>query len=175
MHKSIVALAACAAVLMAVSAASRTEAAPLGHAGAMSGAVDEVGVVDNVHCRPGWAHHEPTRWRRANGCLRGGGGVVVRERWIWRNGVRVRVGGGDHRRGSTRTRTDVRIREGRGDRGGRGGDRGGRGGNRTSAGGMGGGGGGMGGGGGGMGGGGGGMGGGNGGGGMGDGGGGAKQ
>ena len=123
MRKMIVALSAFAAVLMAASAGNRTEAAPLGNAGALSGAVDDVGVVDSVHCRRGWPHHVPTRWRRANGCPRVRGGVVVvpGRRWIWRDGVRVRVGGDrDHRRGLSRTRTDVHVG---GDRGRRGGDR----------------------------------------------------
>src|SRR4029078_12443983 len=108
MHKMIVALSAFAAVLMATSAGNRTEAAPLGNAGAMSGAVDDVGVVDRVHCRPGWPHHAPTRWRRANGCpiVRGGVVVLPGGRWVYRNGVRVRVGGD---RGMSRTRTDVRV------------------------------------------------------------------
>src|SRR5262245_39040450 len=82
------------AVTLIASNVTRTQASPLANPSVLSGAIDELAVVDNVHCRPGWAHHTPTRWRRANGCLRDRGGVVVVPgRTRYRDGVRVRVGG----------------------------------------------------------------------------------
>jgi hypothetical protein len=47
-----------------------TEAAPLGNPNALSDAVAGLSTIDTVHCRPGWAHHYPSRWRRADGCVR---------------------------------------------------------------------------------------------------------
>src|SRR5262245_44261255 len=127
MQKKLLTFSALMAVTFISSAATRTEASPLANPSAISGAIDELAVVDTVHCRPGWAHHNPTRWRRANGCLREGGGVVVvpgRTRYIYRDGVRVRVGGDGARttirsgsdRSTVRSRTDVDVREGRGRR-----------------------------------------------------------
>jgi hypothetical protein len=54
------------------------EAVPLTSSGGMSAAINEVGLIESVHCTPGWRHHHPTHWRRANGCPRyARGGVVV--------------------------------------------------------------------------------------------------
>jgi hypothetical protein len=116
MRKTLLALSALAAVAITASAASRSEAAPLGNPGGLSGAVDELAIVDNVHCRPGWRHHNPNRWRRADGCARRGADVYVvpgRTRYVIRDGVRVRVGSGGDRvrdRTTVRSRTDVRSR-----------------------------------------------------------------
>ncbi len=68
MRKTLLALSALAAVAITASAASRTDASPLVNAAGLSGAVDDLAIVDNVHCRSGWRHHEPNRWRRADGC-----------------------------------------------------------------------------------------------------------
>jgi hypothetical protein len=128
MRKALFVLSALTAVGITASVAARAEASPLGYAAALSGAVDELSVIDNVHCRPGWRHHEPNRWRRADGCARSQGGVVVvpgRTRYIYRDGVRVRVGAGD--RSSTRStttirsRTNINVRDGGGMGGGGGG------------------------------------------------------
>ena len=104
------------------SAGNRAEASPLGNPGVLSGAVDELAVIDSVHCRPGWRHHEPRSWRRADGCARGGAAVETGStRYIWRDGVRVRVGEGSRSstRTTTRSRTDVNVRGGGRDAGGR--------------------------------------------------------
>jgi hypothetical protein len=102
------AMSAVAAVLAAGTMTQRANAAPLGNPGALPAAVDDISVVDSVHCRPGWRHHEPNRWRRADGCRRVGGVIVVpgRERFVIRDGVRVRVGAGS--RTSIRSRTTIR-------------------------------------------------------------------
>jgi hypothetical protein len=126
MRKTVLTLSALAAAVIFASAGNRAEASPLGNPGALNGAVDELAVIDSVHCRPGWRHHNPNRWRRADGCSREyRRGVVVvpgRTRYIWRDGVRVRVGGGGERsRTTVRSRTDVNVRT----RGGRDGDGGG--------------------------------------------------
>ncbi len=147
MHKTVVALSAVAAAVIAASAGYRAEASPLAQPGALSGAVEELALVDSVHCRPGWQHHRPNRWRRANGCARGHVIVVPGWRWVWRDGVRVRVRVGDRHHGrrdgrrhvggdGVRSRVDIRARRdggrrdggmttGRGGDGGRSGVRGG--------------------------------------------------
>ena len=121
MRKTLLALSALAAVAITASSASRSEASPLVNPTALSGAIDEIGVVDSVHCRPGWRHHNPRNWRRADGCARRGAVIVApgSTRYVWRDGVRVRVGdrgarsairSGDHT--TIRSRTDVNVRTG---------------------------------------------------------------
>ena len=125
MRKTLLALSALAAVAITTSVASRTEASPLVNPAGLSGAVDELALVDNVHCRPGWRHHNPNRWRRADGCRRfyRSGVIVVpgRTRYVIRDGVRVRVRDSDDRSRTTirsgesttiRSRTNVNVREG---------------------------------------------------------------
>src|SRR5262249_10766667 len=95
MRKTLLALSALAAVGIAAYGTTRTEASPLMNPTGLSGAVDEIALVDSVHCRPGWRHHNPNRWRRADGCARGGADVTVvpgSSRFVVRDGVRVRVG-----------------------------------------------------------------------------------
>jgi hypothetical protein len=140
MRKTLLALSALAAVAITTSAANRSEASPLVNPTALSGAIDDLALVDNVHCRPGWRHHSPRSWRRADGCARRGATIVVpgQTRYVWRGGVRVRIGDRDRGartvvrsgdRTTVRSRTDVRVREGGGreairtGRGGRDGDR----------------------------------------------------
>ena len=36
----------------------------------IAAAIDELTVVDRVHCVPRWPHHAPTAVRRRDGCLR---------------------------------------------------------------------------------------------------------
>jgi hypothetical protein len=113
MRNTLLALSAVAAVAITASATNRTQAAPLGNPAGLSGAVDELAIVDNVHCRPGWRHHNPNRWRRADGCARRGADVYVvpgRTRYVIRDGVRVRVGVGERDRTTVRSRTDIRSR-----------------------------------------------------------------
>jgi hypothetical protein len=129
MRKTLLALSTFAVAVIVASVGGRSEAAPLGNAGALAGARGEVAVVDSVHCRPGWRHHRPNDWRRVDGCRRGYSRTDVyvvpgRTRYIWRDGVRVRVGdgyrGGERRGDRVRSRTDVNvnIRGGEGRRGG---------------------------------------------------------
>lgn len=109
MRKTLLAISALAAMAITTSGTSRTEASPLVNPAGLSGAVDELALVDNVHCRPGWRHHNPNRWRRADGCARRGAGIYVvpgRTRYVIRDGVRVRV----HDRG-VRSRTTIRSGE----------------------------------------------------------------
>jgi hypothetical protein len=127
MRKTLLALSALAAVAITTSAANRSEASPLVNPTALSGAIDDLALVDNVHCRPGWRHHSPRSWRRADGCVRDRRGAVIvvpgRTRYVWRDGVRVRIGDRDRGartairsgdRTTIRSRTDVRVREGGG-------------------------------------------------------------
>ena len=69
MRKLFLSLAAAAAVLTAGSIVSHADAAGPAPAG-LNRAIADVAVVDKVHCVPGWRHHTPTRWHRANGCAR---------------------------------------------------------------------------------------------------------
>lgn len=126
MRKTLLAVSALAAMAITASGTSRTEASPLVNPAGLSGAVDELALVDNVHCRFGWRHHYPNRWRRADGCARRGADVYVvpgRTRYVIRDGVRVRVGDGGVRSRTTirsgdqttiRSRTNVNVREGGG-------------------------------------------------------------
>jgi hypothetical protein len=110
MRKIMLAVSALAAVV-AGGALSGVRAAPLGNPAALAGAAEETGIIESVHCRPGWRHHYPREWRRADGCRRGGDVVVVpgRTRFIYRDGVRVRVGRDRDR--DFRSRTTIRSRE----------------------------------------------------------------
>ena len=138
MRKTVLALSALAAVAITASAVNYTEASPLVNPAGLSGAVDELAIVDNVHCRVGWRHHNPNRWRRADGCrrhYRSGAVYVVpgRTRYVIRDGVRVRVGTGGARttvRGgdsttTVRSRTNINVRDGGGQRDGGGATQGG--------------------------------------------------
>ncbi len=121
MRKTLLAVSALAAVAITASGTTRTEASPLVNPAGLSGAVDELAIVDNVHCRPGWRHHNPNRWRRADGCARRGADIYVvpgRTHYVVRDGVRVRVGARTTVREQTtiRSRTNVNIREGGGKR-----------------------------------------------------------
>lgn len=110
------------------SSTTRTEASPLVNPAGLSSAVDELGLVDNVHCRPGWRHHNPNRWRRPDGCARRGADIYVvpgRTHYVIRDGVRVRVRDSGVRSRTTirsgeqttiRSRTNVNVREGSGRR-----------------------------------------------------------
>jgi hypothetical protein len=130
MRKTLWALSALAAVAITASAANRTEAAPLGNPAGLSGAVDELAIIDSVHCRPGWRHHNPNRWRRADGCARRGADLYVvpgRTRYVIRDGVRVRVGTGGvssgdrttvRSRTTIRSNTNVNVRQRSGTQGG---------------------------------------------------------
>jgi hypothetical protein len=69
MRKFFLGLAAAATVLTAGAVSSRADAAGPAPAG-LNKAIEEMAVVDKVHCVPGWRHHYPTRWRRATGCAR---------------------------------------------------------------------------------------------------------
>lgn len=109
MPRKMLAISALAAAL-AGGALFSANAAPLGNPAALAGAAEENGVLDIVHCRSGWRHHDSSRWRRGDGCSRGGAVVVVpgRTRYIMRDGVRVRVGIGNE--GGERSRTTIRSR-----------------------------------------------------------------
>jgi hypothetical protein len=109
MRRTMLSMTAFAATLMVGSMLSPANASPFGPAAALVGAAEDIAVVDNVHCRPGWRHHEPSRWRRADGCGRRGGVVVLpgRDRYVIRDGVRVRVGSGRDR--DVRSRTTIRT------------------------------------------------------------------
>ncbi len=74
MRKIIIALSAAAACVLAVF--TPANAVPLGNPGGLAAAQEEIDGIDQVHCVPGWPHHYPTGWRRANGCPRGGAIII---------------------------------------------------------------------------------------------------
>jgi hypothetical protein len=111
MRKTLLTISAIAALGAAALIGGRSYAAPVGNASALSGAAEELSLVDNVHCRRGWRHHRPHGWRRADGCRRGG--VVIRggsSRFVIRDGVRVRVGVGSRSNVRSSTRTTIRSK-----------------------------------------------------------------
>lgn len=77
MRKVWLSVAAVAAMLASGSFFQSAEAVTLGAPAGIRSAVDDLAVIDRVHCVPGLPHHYPTNWRRRDGCLRGGGVVVV--------------------------------------------------------------------------------------------------
>jgi hypothetical protein len=75
MRKLVLSLAAVAAML--TLSAPTAGAATVGSSGLLA-ALQDMSIVDQVHCVPGWPHHVPTDWRRRDGCARGrvGPGIV---------------------------------------------------------------------------------------------------
>jgi hypothetical protein len=127
MRKILLAVSAFAAVAITASMVSRSEASSRVSPTALSSAIDELALVDSVHCRPGWRHHSPRPGRRADGCSRHyrSGAIVMpgRSRYVWRDGVRVRIGDRGARtairsgdRTTVRSRTDINVRTGGGGR-----------------------------------------------------------
>jgi hypothetical protein len=86
MRKIVIALSAAAAC--ALAAFTPANAAPLGNPSGLALAQEEIDGIEQVHCVPGWRHHNPTSWRRANGCpryYRGGGAIIIGPRWGYRS------------------------------------------------------------------------------------------
>jgi hypothetical protein len=114
MKRIVVAATGLAAVLSICALTERADAAIFGNPAGLVGAAEELALTETIHCRPGRWHHRPNRYRRADGCAKRGAVIVVpgRERYVIRDGVRVRVGTGDSVRSRTtiRTRTDTSIR-----------------------------------------------------------------
>jgi hypothetical protein len=64
-------VAVAAATIMAVSSYAKPAAAiTLGGADGLRPAIEDTGLVDQVHCRPGWRHHW-NGWRWTDGCYYG--------------------------------------------------------------------------------------------------------
>ena len=71
MRKIMIVLSAAAGLAVMGSIPQTASAAPFGNASGIAAAQQDIDALDAVHCVPGWPHHYPTRWRRANGCPRG--------------------------------------------------------------------------------------------------------
>jgi hypothetical protein len=114
MKRIVVAATGLAAVLSICALTERADAAIFGNHAGLVGAAEELALTETIHCRPGRWHHSSNRYRRADGCAKRGAVIVVpgRDRYVIRDGVRVRVGTGDRVRSRTtiRTRTDTSIR-----------------------------------------------------------------
>ena len=78
MRKLFLTLAAAAAVVSAASLANRADAMPIGDASGIRAAVDDVAVIDQVHCVPGRLHH---RWWNGRPHSSGCGAVIVGPRY----------------------------------------------------------------------------------------------
>lgn len=76
MRRLFLSIATVAAVLVSGSLTNRAEAITIAPAG-MQGAVQDLATIEHVHCVPRFRHHAPNNWRRADGCARRGGVVVV--------------------------------------------------------------------------------------------------
>jgi len=84
MHKIVIALSAVAGLAIGGSIPQLANAAPFGNPSGIAAAQEDIGALNNVHCAPGWRHHYPTSWRRADGCRRYGG-VYIGPRWGYRS------------------------------------------------------------------------------------------
>src|SRR5438477_8873082 len=115
MRTLMLGISALAALVALGPSAQRAEAAPLANPAGIAAAMDDLSLVDTVHCRPGRPHHFPAHWRRADGCPRlGRVGVVIetgRPHFVMRHGVRVRVGSNSSIRSSVRTQSTTTVRE----------------------------------------------------------------
>jgi hypothetical protein len=70
MHKLGLAVVSAAALLTAGALTDRASALTLGSSAGIPAAIVDLAMVEQIHCRPGRAHHEATRWRRSDGCER---------------------------------------------------------------------------------------------------------
>jgi len=98
MRPFILAISAVAGIAMGSSLQS-AGAIPLANPNGLDAAQQNVATLDQVHCVPGWPHHYPTSWRRANGCSRyyRGGAVIIGPRFGFRSwGYGRRFHGGRH-------------------------------------------------------------------------------
>jgi hypothetical protein len=72
MRKLILVAIAAMALLATASLTNRADAMTIGNPVGLRGAIDDIAVTDQVHCRWGWQHH---RWRYGyptwDGCYRG--------------------------------------------------------------------------------------------------------
>jgi hypothetical protein len=64
------AIAAAAALLTSGALADRASALTLGNSTGILAATGAISMTEQIHCRPGRSHHEPTRFRRGDGCER---------------------------------------------------------------------------------------------------------
>jgi hypothetical protein len=69
MRKFVLAVAA-ATIVAAGFVAKPAAAITLGGADGLQHAIEDTGLVDQVHCRPGWRHHW-NGWRWTDGCYYG--------------------------------------------------------------------------------------------------------
>src|SRR5262245_55744996 len=77
MRKVIIAFSVAAGFGIAASVPQLANAMPIGSPNGMTAAAEELNGLESVHCRPGWRHHVPTSWRRADGCRRRGAVIIT--------------------------------------------------------------------------------------------------
>jgi hypothetical protein len=70
MHRLIPSLAAAIAILASATLANRAGAMTTGSPSGVAVAIEDLTVIDQVHCVRGYPHHVPTAVTRRDGCLR---------------------------------------------------------------------------------------------------------
>ena len=58
------------AIVISAWLTGRAGATTIGNPSGIAAAIDDLTMVDNVHCVPRYPHHVPTAVRRRDGCLR---------------------------------------------------------------------------------------------------------
>ncbi len=108
MRKLGLAIASAAGLLTAVTLSDHASALTLGNSTGILAAVGDIAMAEQIHCRPGRYHHDPTRWHRGDGCerdrVRYDDRPVYQERRVYREhgptvvvpvpGVGIRIGPG---------------------------------------------------------------------------------
>ena len=70
MRKVGLAIASAVALLTTGALVDRASALTFGNSAGVLAAIGDIAMDQQIHCRPGRAHHEPTRFRRSDGCER---------------------------------------------------------------------------------------------------------
>ena len=69
-HGLLASFVAAIAILASASLTNRASALTTGGPSGVAAATDDLTMIDQVHCVPGYPHHVPTAVRRRDGCLR---------------------------------------------------------------------------------------------------------
>jgi hypothetical protein len=69
-HKVLPSFAVAIAIAMSASLTDRAGAMSVTSPSGIAAAIEDLIVIHQVHCVPGWPHHVPTAVTRRDGCLR---------------------------------------------------------------------------------------------------------
>jgi hypothetical protein len=70
MHRSLPSIAAAVAIVASAALTNRAGAMTMGNPSGIVALIEELALIDQVHCVPGYPHHRPTAWNRRDGCVR---------------------------------------------------------------------------------------------------------